>query len=215
MIKSSLLFLATILTISNSVLIPHAYSDLILSGVSAYANKEYTENTLSKYAIDNNLNTWWQGDWWGSNERPQWLIIDLNKEYYVDSIELYFSLQNYIGAAGEPDIMYDIYTRNDISEWELIDERQYSIFHGIEQTSSGASSGMGILGQPDDYSDSLLIGRMVQQIKFDVVGGWEWAHLNEIKIDSQTAPVPEPSTIILLGTGLFGLVGVSRKKFVK
>jgi hypothetical protein len=33
--------------------------------------------------------------------------------------------------------------------------------------------------------------------------------------DPQTAPVPEPSTIVLIGISLFGLAGFSRKKFKK
>ena len=45
-----------------------------------------------------------------------------------------------------------------------------------------------------------------------------WDELNSYGIrgiSAYVAPVPEPATILLLGTGLAALVGFSRKKFKK
>lgn len=52
-------------------------------------------------------------------------------------------------------------------------------------------------------------------VTIDDIWGNFW--VNEISIvgDYETAPVPEPATILLVGTGLLGIIGFGRKRFNK
>jgi hypothetical protein len=48
----------------------------------------------------------------------------------------------------------------------------------------------------------------------EVGGIGNWAMI-QATVTAHAAPIPEPATMLLLGTGLFGLAGVGRKKFFK
>ena len=61
---------------------------------------------------------------------------------------------------------------------------------------------------PDAGMYSLDIDDHVQGILFSSLG-----KQNDYALAGYTTPVPEPSTIFMLGLGMFGLAGLGRKKF--
>jgi hypothetical protein len=73
-------------------------------------------------------------------------------------------------------------------------------------------------GEPNDYYDNLGISDSEQFLSIRGGIGWKWndeGNFNNISgYIMETAPVPEPGTILLMGFGLLGLAAVGRKKFL-
>jgi len=62
--------------------------------------------------------------------------------------------------------------------------------------------------------DTIVLDVEAMYIRFDVdsnYGNEYYTGLSEVKFYGDTCQVPEPATMLLLGFGLAGLVGVKRK----
>lgn len=166
--------------------------NIALSG-TATANSEYFP---AGYAIDGNFLTGWAAGDHGTPTDPNWLIVDLGNAFDVNQIVITAFLLDglYSGYTN----VYNLYTGLNVSNWTLqlsgtfIDESL--VYTDRVATMNFPGSGLNM-----------------RYAKYEVVDGTHWSGATEIEIFDGTSPVPEPTTMLLLGLGLIGLAGVRRK----
>jgi len=145
---------------------------------------------------------YWNAGSHGTVSNPNWVVVDLGSAYDVGSIDLFWAPQ---------DGLYAGYTTN------------YNVYYGNNNTNwTLAGSGVFVDEDINRITDSFSFGptaQSMQYVMYEVDGGTHWSGINEISVFADdgnpsggAAPVPEPATMLLFGTGLMGLFSARFKK---
>lgn len=134
--------------------------------------------------------------WWPTGTSSGTIVYDLGATYNIDRLAFWneesagvSSLSVYISNDLFPSAFAGTFTPTD---WPVAD-------YSADIFSFGSS----------------FSGRYV---RFDLVGGYQgssfpFGAVGEVAFSTGSAPIPEPGTMMLLGSGLVGLAGWGRKKF--
>ena len=91
---------------------------------------------------------------------------------------------------------------------------------GGHETITAYNSAMNVIETYNAYTDGSFLNGYVSistntyNIRYFEITG-DFFAIDDLQFDAGSAPVPEPSTILLMGAGLLGLVGYNRKRFRK
>jgi hypothetical protein len=106
-----------------------------------------------------------------------------------------------------------LYTRMDINPdrtWNIITATgNYDNMLGGLSVSSQYEN---LQSNPNYWDFNVKNGHLAIVVGDNYGGTSSWVLLGEAKYETSAAPVPEPATMLLMGTGLAGFIGVRRKK---
>ena len=172
----------------------HADAAVIdLSSATVTAGSTYTGSSPEN-AIDG-TSAGWNAGWWGGGNFDTgspapaasltWLDIDLQDLYDITSVTAT------IGASG---VIFNILTREQLTDaWTLF--------------------GSGSTTRYDNITNVIVLGdATARYVRYDVVGGYDWANVAELTLTGTPNAVPIPAAIWLFGTGLIALLGFARRK---
>jgi len=139
-------------------------------------------------------------------------------EYYISGGQLYSD-----DGAAEVSAGYIRATLKDEQYWWPAGMGVYDIScSGAITSIYGTMGGWGILDEEGNFIPNMPIDAPYLPYGFHLIDGWLWDDANtqytysRIILTRQSEPAPVPATILLLGTGLAGIVGTRiRKKFIK
>ena len=173
-----------------------------LSGIGATATANQTYSSFSpSLAIDgivSEASTWVAPDH-GTSRNPNWLKIDLGNVFTVNQISM-FSRNTWWDSSYF--VRFELYSSLDGSNWGSM-------------LASGNLYDDAVYYFADIHFSAPVAMRHIQVLQN---GGSHWSNLAEIQVYGQPSvgsSVPEPSTVLLLGCGLVGLVWSGRKRMRK